>query len=473
MTERQTKKYSLEKPRKPQQRYIYRAICSVILTIVATGFFLIVWMQYVSGNNHTGYLMGRGNLLLSALLYTLVFVISGRFLRAYKIGVERKTKQIASIALTCCLTDVIEVLVSITILNNFRYVFAVLWRYALLAVFQSAVLVVLVIIMVDLYRKLVRPLPVVMIYGHHDSDIDKKINGIPQKYHIEMSIRYDDPDIDLDSLIDNCTSVLINDVPAQVENQIVKLCFAKDKRVYVVPKLADIILKSADSINVIDTPLYLSRNLGMSLSQRFLKRMTDIVFCGLAVVVLSPVFLITSIAIKIEDGGPVFYKQERVTKDGKHFMILKFRSMIVDAEKDGRTQPAGAKDTRITKVGRVIRAIRIDELPQLFNILHGEMSIVGPRPERYEHVEMYTNVIPEFKYREKVKGGLTGYAQVYGKYNTSALDKLKLDLTYIINYSWLLDFQIMFETVKVLFMKDSTEGFDSERAKEMHDADCK
>ena len=154
-------------------------------------------------------------------------------------------------------------------------------------------------------------------------------------------------------------------------------------------------------------------------------------------------------------------------------MILKFRSMIVDAEKDGRPHPAGKKDDRITKVGRVIRACRIDELPQLFNILSGDMSIVGPRPERYEHVEKYSNDIPEFRFREKVKGGLTGYAQVYGKYNTTALDKLKMDLTYITNYSLLLDFQIMFETVKILFQKESTEGFDSQRAQEMHDADCK
>ena len=154
-------------------------------------------------------------------------------------------------------------------------------------------------------------------------------------------------------------------------------------------------------------------------------------------------------------------------------MILKFRSMIVDAEKDGRPHPAGEKDDRITKVGRLIRACRIDELPQLFNILSGDMSIVGPRPERYEHVQKYTNDIPEFKFREKVKGGLTGYAQVYGKYNTTALDKLKMDLTYIANYSFLLDLQIIFETVKILFQKESTEGFDSKRAKEMHDADCK
>jgi lipopolysaccharide/colanic/teichoic acid biosynthesis glycosyltransferase len=175
--------------------------------------------------------------------------------------------------------------------------------------------------------------------------------------------------------------------------------------------------------------------------------------------VLSPLLIGVSLAIKIEDGGPIFYKQKRVTRNGKRFDILKFRSMIVDAEKNGVT-PATDHDPRITKVGKFIRAYRIDELPQLLNILKGEMSIVGPRPERVEHVEKYTKYVPEFVYREKVKGGLTGYAQVFGKYNTTALDKLKFDLMYIEDYSLFLDFKIILMTIRILFEKESTEGFD-------------
>lgn len=454
-------------------RYFYRGLCTLILTTFALAMFLVIWIDYVKDNNHTGFLSGIGNIGLASIIYVVLFHMNGRFLKAFQIGVERKAKHIASVILTCWFTDFIEILVSITILNNFRFVFAFAWRYVLLALCQSVVLMFTVALMVNIYRKLVKPLPVVMIYGNYENDIERKINGIPQKYHVEKKIYYDDPDFDIDTIVDNCSSILISDVPAHIENVVIKKCFEKDKRVYFIPKISDIILKSSDSLNIIDTPLYLSRNLGMSFWQRFWKRVVDVAFCGLAVVILSPVFLITALAIKLEDKGPVFFRQERVTKDGKHFMILKFRSMIVDAEKDGRPHPAGEKDDRITKVGRFIRACRIDELPQLFNILSGDMSIVGPRPERYEHVEKYTNDIPEFKFREKVKGGLTGYAQVYGKYNTSALDKLKLDLTYIANFSLLLDFQIMFETVKILFQKDSTEGFDSERAKEMHDADIK
>lgn len=177
--------------------------------------------------------------------------------------------------------------------------------------------------------------------------------------------------------------------------------------------------------------------------------------------------LLIALAIKLYDGGPVFFKQKRCTKDGKVFEIHKFRSMIVDAEKEGISIPASEKDKRITPVGRFIRATRLDELPQAFDILVGNMSLVGPRPERIEHVEKYTKEIPEFAYRLKVKGGLTGYAQIYGKYNTTAYDKLKLDLMYVQNYSILLDIKLILMTIKIIFMKESTEGFDAEQIKEI------
>ena len=195
--------------------------------------------------------------------------------------------------------------------------------------------------------------------------------------------------------------------------------------------------------------------------------MMDLALSFTALILLSPVFLITAVSIKLYDKGPVFYFQERCTKDGKVFRICKFRSMVEDAEKEGQSIPATEADPRITPIGRIIRGTRIDELPQIFNILKGDMSIVGPRPERVEHVELYTKQIPEFVYRMKVRGGLTGYAQVYGKYNTTAYDKLKLDLMYIQNYSLMLDVGIIFKTVKVLFMKESTEGFSEESSAAM------
>ena len=269
--------------------------------------------------------------------------------------------------------------------------------------------------------------------------------------------------------IEKYEGVVICDIPSQVRNVILKYCYQRSIRTYTTPKISDILIRSSESLHLFDTPLLLSRNHGLSFEQRIMKRGMDVVLSLAALFLLSPVFLITAAAIKLYDKGPVFYFQERCTKDGKVFRICKFRSMVEDAEKEGHSIPATDEDPRITPVGRIIRATRIDELPQILNILKGDMSIVGPRPERVEHVELYTRQIPEFRYRMKVKGGLTGYAQVYGKYNTSAYDKLKLDLMYIQNYSLMMDVGIIFKTVKVLFMKESTEGFSREIASTIED----
>ena len=262
--------------------------------------------------------------------------------------------------------------------------------------------------------------------------------------------------------INQYEGVVICDIPSHIRNLLLKYCYGKSVRTYTTPKISDILLRSAEKLHLFDTPLLLSRNVGLTFDQRFVKRLMDIVLSLAALIILSPIFIITAIAIKACDGGPVFFRQDRCTKDGRVFSIYKFRSMIVDAEKEGHSIPATDRDPRITPVGRIIRATRIDELPQILNILKGDMSIVGPRPERVEHVELYTKEIPEFLYRMKVKGGLTGYAQVYGKYNTTAYDKLKLDLMYIQNYSVMLDIEIILQTIKVLFMKESTEGFADE-----------
>ena len=190
------------------------------------------------------------------------------------------------------------------------------------------------------------------------------------------------------------------------------------------------------------------------------KRLLDLVVCIPVSVVLMPLFLIISLMIKLYDGGPVLYKQPRLTINGKVFNIYKFRSMRMDSEKEG-AQLAKKHDDRVTPIGRVLRALHFDEFPQLINIIKGDMSLVGPRPERPEIAEQYKEVIPEFDFRLKVKAGLTGYAQVYGKYNTTPYDKLKLDLTYIENYTFWLDIKLMFLTFKILFQKENTEGIDA------------
>lgn len=262
--------------------------------------------------------------------------------------------------------------------------------------------------------------------------------------------------------------VIVYDVHSELRNKILKICFENDVRAYTTTKISDILVRGAERLHMFDTPLLLYRNVGLTVEQRFLKRAMDIVISLLLLILTSPIFLISAIAIKLYDGGPVFFRQERGTIGGKVFRIHKFRSMVVDADKYG-VNPTGENDPRITPVGKVLRFTRMDELPQLIDILLGDMSLVGPRPERVEHIQQYSEKIPEFAYRLKFRGGLTGYAQIFGKYNTSPYDKLQLDLIYMQNYSLLLDIKLILMTVKIMFMKESTEGFSKEAIREIHD----
>ena len=217
-------------------------------------------------------------------------------------------------------------------------------------------------------------------------------------------------------------------------------------------------------LNLFDSPLLLSRNnQGLQIEQEIMKRIIDIVGSLIGIVITIPIFLIVGICIKMTDGGPVIYQQTRLTKNGKKFQIYKFRTMVQNAEADGKARLASEGDPRILPIGRVLRATRLDELPQIYNILKGDMSIVGPRPERPELAAELEKEIPEFSFRLQVKAGLTGYAQVYGKYNTTPYDKLKLDLTYIRNYSVLEDLKLIIMTPKIMLMKESTEGVKEEQ----------
>lgn len=445
------------------KKYVLRFIFGLINSVLGTAGFMFVWYEFVSVNNQTGHLLGHGNLFMSAGIYFVLLVIVMNWMGAFKIGYSRRANLLASVVLSFLVVDFIDVFISIAVVGQFRWFWRFFWRYVLLFLVQSVVVGIIAGIELSIYRKVIPPLTLIEVYGDKadlDNSLFEKFKILPYKYDIQKKVLLTD-DGDIDKLIEefkHYDAVLVNDIPDEQENKLIKICFEIDKRIYFVPKISDVLKTHSDYINLFDTPLYLNRNNGIPMVELAVKRLFDVFFSGLALVVLSPIFLIVSIAIKTEDGGPVFYRQERVTYGGKKFWILKFRSMIVDAEKDGRSHPAGEKDDRITKVGHVIRACRVDELPQLINIVKGDMSIIGPRPERVEHVEKYTAEIPEFKLREKMRGGLSGYAQVYGKYNTTALDKLKMDLIYINNYSLLLDVQLVFETFKILFMKDSTEG---------------
>ncbi len=310
-----------------------------------------------------------------------------------------------------------------------------------------------------IYRSMFPPRKMILVEGNRkDYHLKDKINSREDKYEICETVSYRDGMDKIEKKIAGYDAVILGDIPSHYRNQLLKYCFEKGIRSYSVPKISDVLLRSSDELNLFDTPLLLSRNMGLSIEQRWVKRLEDVIIASLMMILFSPVFLIAAVSIKLTDRGPVFYKQERLTQDGKKFMIYKFRTMVVDAEKLSGPVLAAEKDPRILPVGRILRATRLDELPQIINILKGEMSVVGPRPERPELAEEIQKNIPEFSYRLKVKAGLTGYAQVYGKYNTTSYDKLKLDLMYIRKYSLLLDLKLILMTPKIMLLKESTEG---------------
>lgn len=326
---------------------------------------------------------------------------------------------------------------------------------------EVALAAVLVVLYTGLYHKLYAPHEMLLIYGNRRGvSLKIKMDSRRDKYNISKLISVEEGFEAICQEMGKYDAVILSDVPAQIRNDILKYCYRYRIRTYLSPKLTDIMIRGGKNITLFDTPLLLVKGTGLTPAQRVAKRCMDIVLSAIALLITSPAFLAVAISIKLEDGGPVFYKQKRLTRNGREFEILKFRSMIVDAEKYAGAVLATEDDPRITKTGKVIRATRLDELPQLLNILKGDMSIVGPRPERKVIADEYCKDIPEFAYRLKVRGGLTGYAQIYGKYNTSAYDKLRLDLMYIENYSFLLDIKLIILTMRIIFSKESTEGID-------------
>lgn len=342
------------------------------------------------------------------------------------------------------------------------FIYQLIWQLLIILIWNN--------IAYWIYKSIFPPRKMLLIHGDRPiENIVAKFGGRKDKYDI---VKYIHVGQGLQNLYKEITdgyekkefnAVVIWDIPTQERNNLMKFCYAKSIRVYMMPKITDVIVRGTEELHLFDTPILLTREYSLTVEQRFVKRTIDLVFALLLFVITSPIMLLTAIAIKGYDRGPVLYKQVRCTQNQRQFNILKFRSMRVDAERDGVARLAQKHDDRITPIGRFIRKVRIDELPQLLNIIKGDMSFIGPRPERPEIIAQYMEVMPEFAFRMKVKAGLAGYAQVYGKYNTTPYDKLKLDLTYIENYSTWLDIQLMLLTLKVLFWPDSTEGVESEQ----------
>lgn len=432
---------------------------SMINVCMMTALFSYSWYHFYADMMYTYRFYRRGNYVVLALYAVLLFFFFNMY-GSLKIGRFRRIEVLLSQYLSLFLTNVVMYVV-ISLLA-FRFVTPFYLFVVLLA--EMLVSTIWNVIVIKLYNRIFQPWKILLVYGERPAaDLVYKVEARRDKYAIYDAVNINEGMEQIKKRILDFQAVIIGDIPAVERNDVLKYCYAKKVRAYVIPKISDIILMGADRIHVFDTPFMLSRGYTLSFDQRFGKRTLDIILSVLLLIAASPFMLLTALAIKLYDHGPVFYSQVRCTKGGKEFAIYKFRSMIVDAEKKGGVQLAKEHDERITPVGRVIRAARIDELPQLFNILKGDMSFVGPRPERPELIKEYSQEMPEFVFRMRVKAGLTGYAQVYGKYNTTPYDKLKLDLFYIENYSFWTDMKLILMTVKTIFKPASTEGIEQEQ----------
>ncbi len=394
--------------------------------------------------------------LVFFLIYLILFVLFGRLFNAFAIGDTTTTDLFLSSSLTLVFSNILIYL--ILCLITLRII--PLWPILLMLGLQMAAAALLNYIENRYIRNNFPPVRVVAIYGESHYNLIGKLNNI-RDLSISVVKTTDLKDLDydkLDELFEGTDGVVTLDVHHENKKKIFKACYERKMLIYDVPSITDMFLASSDILHIVDSPILKINKFGPSQLERVVKRIIDIIGSLILIILASPFMAAVAIAIKLQDGGDVFYKQVRLSKDEKEFKIIKFRSMVMNAEKNTGVVLAKENDDRITPVGKFIRKTRLDELPQLINILNGEMSFVGPRPERPEIYNQICKTMPEFRYRLVVKAGLTGYAQVYGKYNTSLRDKLLLDLYYIENYSIIDDIKLILLTLKIIFNKDATEG---------------
>ena len=427
---------------------------SLVNIILMAGVFAYVWYNYYSSMMYVTTFYRKGHYVVIGLFAIILFFFSNMY-GGLKIGQLRRIEVMLSQYLSLLLTNIIAYIV-ISLLA-FRAVNPMVLLMSLIV--EMVISTIWNVIIIHVYNRIFQPWKILLIYGERPAaDLVYKVEARRDKYAIYDAINIDEGIDVIHEKMKDFQAVIIGDISAVKRNDMLKYCYANKIRAYVIPKISDIILMGAEKIHVFDTPFLLSKGYALSFDQRFWKRILDLIIAVPMLIIASPVMLITAIAIKLYDKGPVFYKQVRCTLYEKEFPIYKFRSMIVNAESDGVAMLARENDDRITPVGKFIRATRIDELPQLFNIIKGDMSFVGPSPERPEIMREYCEEMPEFTFRTRVKAGLTGYAQVYGKYNTTPYDKLKLDLFYIENYSIWTDIKLILMTIKTVLKKEATEG---------------
>lgn len=443
-----------------QYKRLINFAARIVLIVLETLVFAFIWYRYYSKNLFGETLFYRRGHWAVIGIYILILFFFTRMYGGYKVGYLRISDVYLSQVLSIFCANVV---VYIEICAIHRDYVSPLPIFSLTLI-ELMIVFPWVYISRVLFTRLFPPRRLLVVYDERSpQEIIDKINARPDKYHVCEAVNVSEGSAKVFKKALEYEAVVMCDIRSEIRNDILKFCFRNSIRTYVTPKLSDIIITGSEGVYLFDSPLLLSRNQGLTADQLFIKRLMDIIISLAMLVVMLPFMALVAAAIKLYDGGPVFYLQKRLTRGGKEFKMIKFRSMRMDSEKEG-AQLATKNDDRVTPVGKFLRRIHFDELPQIMNVLKGDMSFVGPRPERPEIAAMYADKIPEFDFRLKVKAGLTGYAQVYGKYNTTPYDKLKLDMTYIENYSVSQDIKIILGTFKVLFQKENTEGFDENKA---------
>ena len=435
----------------PYRKGIMQLI-KLIMLLANLGIFAYTFYRFYS--EASVYIKGS---LAVVLIYAVTLYAMQRLYDAFEFGYT-PTWELAYSGSLGILISAAVAYIMICLIANKSFLYVSVWPLMVAGLFQIALFTLGSWMANKVYGRLFPARRLIAFCTPQDEEALAKFASMPQRYQICEVIAEERITPGIWNLLDQYEAVFVGSVSPELRMRLMAYCYNSNKRVYLSPLITDILVRNAASIQVSDSLVFLCRNRGLSLEQRFLKRALDITIALVALIPALPLMAITALAIKLQDGGPVLYKQTRLTKDARPFEVYKFRSMITDAEKDGVARLACEGDDRITPVGRIIRKIRFDELPQIFNILKGDMSLVGPRPERPEIIEEYTRQMPEFNYRLKVKAGLTGYAQVWGRYNTTPQEKLKLDLMYIENYSLVLDIKLMLLTLKILFMPSSSQG---------------
>ena len=452
-----------------EKRYVRSQL---ITTAFQAALYLLVFLafflpQSITNPQIIGY--SRTAAITMATFAILLFALTNVY-GGYQLDSSITKPIFSSILISVILTDIVTY-VQLQIMNvnpaNNPYLILFGEDFLLLCgtiVVQTGVIYLFVRLGMHLYFRINPPERCCLIASSQElaDHLAVKISAYPRKYQLCDVLHYHCDDVY--QTIREYDTVFLAGIPDTEEAKLETYCYKHGKSTYLLAELEDVIVSSSAQMVIDDAPFLYTRRAELTLFQRAVKRLMDIVISAIGIVLCSPLMIAAAISIRLTSHGTVIFKQERATLNGKTFQIMKFRTMY-DQDRISQLEPARENDVRITPAGRLLRKYRIDELPQLFNVFLGEMSIVGPRPEMLENVDRYKRNVPEFEYRQRMKAGITGLAQIDGKYNTSPKDKVILDLLYIGKFSLSMDIRLMLRTLTVFFRHDSTQGF---RAQEKH-----